>query len=255
MSDDGAERKFSGKHIGVNALCSSNAIVVSRYAGPVCRRRHIGSSRLAQVVKKRCRQKNFLKKFFPRTITPQNEVYCMDDGESSALMGAIPAIPVRGEAAYPPRISGSDGANSAYNKLCISKKVHFGHMDPRVRVPPKMRYIAWMTVKALHSWGRFLLSRYAGRPRTRPAYRALTGQTAPSTNCASQVSRCERDGMASRMGCKEKESVGCSTVFAWCMEESNLTRGKNGSPSCCLRAYLTLRKWIVAPHTQSVRRS
>ena len=50
-------------------------------------------------------------------------------------MGEIPAIPVRGEAAYPSRISGSHGANSAFDKLGISKKVHFGHMDPRVRVP------------------------------------------------------------------------------------------------------------------------
>ena len=39
-----------------------------------------------------------------------------------------------GGAAYLFRISGSHGGNSAFNKQCISKKVHFGRMDPRIRV-------------------------------------------------------------------------------------------------------------------------
>ena len=61
-------------------------------------------------------------------------------------MGEIPAFPVRGEAAYPSSVSGFHGANSAFNKLYISKKVHFGHIYPRVRVPPKTRSIASMMV-------------------------------------------------------------------------------------------------------------
>ena len=57
----------------------------------------------------------------------------MDDGETSALLVVIHAIPVRGEAAYPSSLLGSHGAKSAFNKLCISIKVHFPQVMSRQR--------------------------------------------------------------------------------------------------------------------------